>query len=384
MATRMMQRRGTAAEWAAANEILAEAALGLEEDTDIIKMGDGVTPWNDLANDRVYIPLAQQDARYVARGLVNAAGDLLVGSADDTLTRLPRGTVGSRLTIQPDLSLAWVDLPPAANPFTGVDAVGDLLVGSAPDTVARLPAGAEGRVLQILGGLPAWVVPAAADLSTRVAKTGDTMTGQLNMANVKVRLMTGAAPAVGDVTLDSAGGAGILRALTNAGAPAQANFGPLFDGGNRVYSASNPPPVSGMTVLGGFQGSIPRWSVAANYNDVKDVTATTGAASTTFVAPPSGKVTIQLHLDSILYSQGQDSGWLTARIPAIDSGTPDRCIRTTNGSYWARGENVSVYTGLTPGTTYTVQLSAWAFYTSALAGNNVQGISGGFHVSIEG
>lgn len=48
MATRMMQRRGTAAQWAAANPILGDGEIGIEKDTFVIKVGDGVTAWADL------------------------------------------------------------------------------------------------------------------------------------------------------------------------------------------------------------------------------------------------------------------------------------------------------------------------------------------------
>lgn len=48
MATRMLQRRGTAAEWAAENPILASGEIGFETDTKILKLGDGVNAWNDL------------------------------------------------------------------------------------------------------------------------------------------------------------------------------------------------------------------------------------------------------------------------------------------------------------------------------------------------
>lgn len=48
MATRMQQRRGTAADWAAQNPVLADGELGFETDTKVIKVGDGVTPYNDL------------------------------------------------------------------------------------------------------------------------------------------------------------------------------------------------------------------------------------------------------------------------------------------------------------------------------------------------
>jgi hypothetical protein len=41
-------KRGTAANWASRNPILAAGEPGIELDTDTLKIGDGVTPWNDL------------------------------------------------------------------------------------------------------------------------------------------------------------------------------------------------------------------------------------------------------------------------------------------------------------------------------------------------
>jgi hypothetical protein len=95
MATRMQQRRGTAAEWAAANPVLADGEIGFEHDTGVIKVGDGVTAWLALP------------APYVTRSLVDAKGDIFVGTADNTVARLAAGTVGQRLTVQADGSLAW-------------------------------------------------------------------------------------------------------------------------------------------------------------------------------------------------------------------------------------------------------------------------------------
>ena len=48
MATRLQIRRGTAAQWAAANPILAQGEPGEETDTAILKVGDGVTAWTAL------------------------------------------------------------------------------------------------------------------------------------------------------------------------------------------------------------------------------------------------------------------------------------------------------------------------------------------------
>jgi hypothetical protein len=49
MATvRILLRRGTAAQWEAANTVLAQAEAGVETDTGRFKLGDGVTPWITL------------------------------------------------------------------------------------------------------------------------------------------------------------------------------------------------------------------------------------------------------------------------------------------------------------------------------------------------
>lgn len=48
MAVQIQLRRGTAAEWTAANPTLALGELGLETDTVKFKIGDGSTNWNTL------------------------------------------------------------------------------------------------------------------------------------------------------------------------------------------------------------------------------------------------------------------------------------------------------------------------------------------------
>jgi hypothetical protein len=48
MATRIQLRRDIAANWTAANPVLANAEPGYETDTGFLKYGDGITPWNSL------------------------------------------------------------------------------------------------------------------------------------------------------------------------------------------------------------------------------------------------------------------------------------------------------------------------------------------------
>ena len=74
MATRMQQRRGTAAQWTAADPVLGAGEIGFETDTGKFKMGDGTSSWTELyyfvdSNDLDlggslddYVPLTQKGA----------------------------------------------------------------------------------------------------------------------------------------------------------------------------------------------------------------------------------------------------------------------------------------------------------------------------------
>ena len=72
MATRMQQRRGTAAQWTSADPILAAGEIGFETDTSQFKIGDGTNHWSDLSYFKNledlggtlddYIPLTQKEA----------------------------------------------------------------------------------------------------------------------------------------------------------------------------------------------------------------------------------------------------------------------------------------------------------------------------------
>lgn len=48
MTVRIQFRRGTSTAWTAADTLLAEGELGLELDTGMFKVGDGVHTWNEL------------------------------------------------------------------------------------------------------------------------------------------------------------------------------------------------------------------------------------------------------------------------------------------------------------------------------------------------
>jgi hypothetical protein len=45
---KLQLRRDTAAVWTLANPILAEGEIGIETDTNSVKIGNGIAHWNDL------------------------------------------------------------------------------------------------------------------------------------------------------------------------------------------------------------------------------------------------------------------------------------------------------------------------------------------------
>lgn len=49
MAVQIQLRNDTAANWTAANPILAQGEMGLETDTRLFKIGDGIKTWSLLA-----------------------------------------------------------------------------------------------------------------------------------------------------------------------------------------------------------------------------------------------------------------------------------------------------------------------------------------------
>lgn len=49
MAFQIQLRRGTASAWSTVNPILVEGEVGLESDTNKMKVGDGTSAWNSLS-----------------------------------------------------------------------------------------------------------------------------------------------------------------------------------------------------------------------------------------------------------------------------------------------------------------------------------------------
>lgn len=84
MAVQIQIRRGTAAQWANSNPVLAVGELGLETDTRKLKIGDGVTLWNSLAYGGALGPQGAQGFQGVA------------GSSGGTGSQGVQGAVGAQ------------------------------------------------------------------------------------------------------------------------------------------------------------------------------------------------------------------------------------------------------------------------------------------------
>lgn len=85
MATRMQQRRGTAAQWTSANPVLAAGEIGFETDTNKFKVGNGSTAWASLTYF-VDGSIAFDSAEVTAA--INTAIDAVIDAAPNTLNTL--------------------------------------------------------------------------------------------------------------------------------------------------------------------------------------------------------------------------------------------------------------------------------------------------------
>jgi hypothetical protein len=145
MATRMQQRRGTAAQWTSADPILNAGEIGWESDTNKFKIGDGTNHWDDL----VY---------YVNGSVIVTAINDLVGTAPATLNTISEiaAAIGDNPNFLDDLAtITYVDgeVTTLENQINAkvdkgqYDAKGDLIVGASNDTPARLSVGTNGYLL---------------------------------------------------------------------------------------------------------------------------------------------------------------------------------------------------------------------------------------------
>jgi hypothetical protein len=149
MAVKIQLRRGTTSQWTS-NIVLSAGEVGVNTETKQIKVGDGSTTWGALPyfasgtitsvtagnGITVYttagssassgaISIAIDDTAIFAKNIINAKGDLIVGTADNTAVVLPVGTTANH-TLLVDSTTAtgvkWGAIPTLNQNTTGTAA----------------------------------------------------------------------------------------------------------------------------------------------------------------------------------------------------------------------------------------------------------------------
>jgi hypothetical protein len=114
---------------------------------------------------RTRVTQLEQSANGIPQALVDFKGDLLTATADNTVTRLGVGSNGQTLTANSATAtgLEW-QTPSNDIPVSIVNAKGDLVIGTADNTVSRFGVGTNGQVLTAdsnQGDGLVWATPAA-------------------------------------------------------------------------------------------------------------------------------------------------------------------------------------------------------------------------------
>ena len=121
-------RRDTASNWTTNNPTLASGEMGVETDTDYYKIGDGSTVWTGLGYSSL-------PSTAIASTLVDAKGDLLAASADNTVARLAVGSNTYVLTADSSTATGLVWSAPTTGDVTGVTAGTNISGGGTSGTV---------------------------------------------------------------------------------------------------------------------------------------------------------------------------------------------------------------------------------------------------------
>lgn len=152
--------------------------------------------WADAGNGRFLLDCTDLPTRVatlegdagaldaIEETLLNAAGDLVVASAADTADRLGVGTDGQVLTVDTaqTLKVKWASPAASGIQATTIDAKGDLLVGTAADTVARMGVGSDGHMLYVDSTQAAGIKWAAPPSGTGIPPTTVDAKGDLIVA----------------------------------------------------------------------------------------------------------------------------------------------------------------------------------------------------------
>jgi hypothetical protein len=134
--------------------------------------------------DMDFVWVTSDDANAIQNSIVDAKGDLISATANDTPARLALGTNGQVLKVNTATAtgLEWAaDSTGMTNPMT---TTGDTIYSSSGSTPARLGIGSTGQVLTVTAGLPAWATPTAAAQDFTLISSSGLSTGTTTISGI--------------------------------------------------------------------------------------------------------------------------------------------------------------------------------------------------------
>lgn len=251
--------------------------IGSGDGTVVTTEGDLIIAGTGGAPERLAIGAAAQQLEVVSgrpawaaslKSLVDAKGDLLVGSAADTLVRRAVGANGTILTAD-SAEADGVKWGAAGIPATIVDAKGDIIAATAADTVARVAVGANRTILEADSAATpgvAWVARALGLKSMQVFTASGTWTRPTGIRKVLVEVVGGgggggSTQATADQFGAGGGGGGFAMKLLDVSAIATSTItiGALGAGGaagsNNGVAGGNSSWADGTNTLTGNGGA---------------------------------------------------------------------------------------------------------------------------------
>jgi|SanBayMetagenome_1026888.scaffolds.fasta_scaffold00833_9 hypothetical protein len=129
------------------------------------------------ATDMDFVWVAQDDSNAIQNAIVDAKGDLIAATGDNTPARLAVGTDGQVLKANSATAtgLEWAtDNSGMTNPLT---TTGDTIYSSSGTTPARLGIGSTGQVLTVAAGLPSWAAAGGTSGYTLLNAGGTALSG---------------------------------------------------------------------------------------------------------------------------------------------------------------------------------------------------------------
>lgn len=154
--TRMLQRRATEADWTTSDYILATGEIGVTTDTEIMKIGNGTSPWSelDIAFDSYYLPILGTAANSELLEGISAsffakyADFSTAATADSFVQRLSNGRIKGATATDAD------DLTTLAQQGTAISAgVAGGVVTAKQQSVIRTVTGATTLATTDVGGV---------------------------------------------------------------------------------------------------------------------------------------------------------------------------------------------------------------------------------------